>query len=131
MFKYLGLDLNYLTRNTQQLLDSTVQTILVKTGFQSDNESTSDYTSDRSQQSQQAAAAPQPSPVRENAINKAIAASVKRQLPKPGGGGFAGSGSVGGRGGDAAASSTFNNYYKSSSPSPEAIDSMQASPYAR
>lgn len=116
MFKYFGVDLDYFTRNTQQLLDSTYQTILVKTGFQSDNDSTStDYSGQPSQTTTQQQ---QPHPL----------SSVKRQLPKPTGvgasGGFGASFSRGGGdgvGGGGGRSGLSNHYYKSSSPSPEML----------
>lgn len=122
MFKFIGLDTNpldYISRNTQQLLDSTVQTILVKTGFQSDNDS--DYTSDKSQQ-QQHNQQQLPSSTHAKLNNNPL--STRRQLPTPSSAsGATAATSTSTRqlpmvSGSGTRAST-NSYCKSSSPSPE------------
>ena len=129
MFKFIGLDnpINYLSRNTQQLLDSTVQTILFKTGFQSDYDS--DYTSDKSQQQQSSST---------NAKLNNNPLSYRRQLPTPNSSGGVATGQsittrklppVSGIDGNNRASS--NMYYQSSSPLSEMGANVANNLYAR
>lgn len=144
MFKYFGVDLDYLTRNTQQLLDTTVNSLLVKTGLQqqqtqqSDNESANSAsdsytTSDRSLHNVNIGGAvgggsggvggkignhhggSQPHPL-------SSAAAARRQLPKLGGSGPSVSGARQLPMMATASEATVPNsryYNKSSSPSPE------------